>query len=121
MSASSSVFTPFYSFILDISNSDEAVITFTAPHSFIVGQIVSFRVSRASGMFEMNNQDALVTAITSDTITVPINSTNYTPYIYAGQYIRNPAVCVPSASGILPNSIPTMTTLQDAFDNVPTT
>jgi hypothetical protein len=120
MSASSSVFTPFLSFIEDISQAINAVVTFTAPHSFIVGQLVSFRVSPASGMFEMNNQDALVIDTTSTTITVPINTTNYTAYVMTGPYIRNPAICVPAGSGILPNSVPVATTLQDAFDNVPT-
>lgn len=119
MSASSSVFTPFFSFIEDISQAINAVITFTEPHSFTIGEIVSFRVSRASGMFEMNNQDALVIGLTSTTITVPINSTNYNAYVNAGLYIQNPAVCVPSSSGVIPNNIPPATNLQDAFDNVP--
>jgi Ubiquitin-activating enzyme E1 FCCH domain len=118
--SSLSTYVPFYSVITAVTKAPQAVVTFSANHSFTVGEIVSFRVSKASGMVELNNQEALVVALTPTTITVPINSTNYTTYVNRGLYIQNPAVCVPSSSGVVPGAIPAQTNLEDAFDNVPT-
>ncbi|HEY5236101.1 MAG TPA: hypothetical protein VIJ14_07985 [Rhabdochlamydiaceae bacterium] len=78
-----SVFYPAYSLISSISQAQNAVVTFPSPHDFTVGEIVSFRVSPPFGMFEMNNQETVVQAITPTTITTTINSMNYTPFVQA--------------------------------------
>jgi hypothetical protein len=116
-----STFVPQYSFILSISQGQQTVVTFTANCDFIAGEIVSFRVSSASGMRELNNQQTTVTSATSNTITVPINSLNYTPFVFIEPTSQaQPAMVVPAGSGILQGTYPAQTNLQDAFDNVPT-
>lgn len=127
MTIQTSSFVPQYSIIQAITLGIQTVVTFTASCDFIVGQIVSFRVTPKSGTQELNNQQQLVIAVTTvtnpnDTITVNVDSRNYTPFVYlsgAGKY--TPATVVPSASGIPPGTVPIGTTLQDCYDNTPPT
>ena len=115
-----STFVPQFSFIASIAQGQQTVVTFTANCDFIAGEIVSFRVSPASGMKELNNQQTTVSKATSNTITVPINSTNYTPFVFINPTIEpRPAMVVPVGSGIVKGAMPPQTQLQDAFDNVP--
>jgi len=114
-----SEFYPQWALINSITQGQNTVVGFTAPHTFTVGEIVSFRVSKPYGMTELNNQDGLVIAITTTTITVPIDSTNYTPFSSPLTMVAKPAMAVPSASGVIPDSRPSMTNLLDSFDNIP--
>ena len=116
-----STFVPQFSVIQDIALGQTTTVTFTAPCDFTVGQYVSFRISPPSGTVQLNNQKAVVTAVTSNTITVPIESTNYNPFVFHSENsLAFPALAVPAGSGIIPGAIPPQTNLQDAFDNVPT-
>lgn len=118
--SSSSAFQPSLSVIQSISQGATTTVTFTAPCNFVVGEVVSFRVSQPSGMQELNNKQTTVTAVTSNTITVNIDSTNFTPFIFVDEnHLQYAALVLPSASGIIPNYPLATVTLQDAFDNVP--
>jgi hypothetical protein len=115
-----SSFVPQFGFISAIQLGIQTVVTFTQSIDFTVGEIVSFRVSPLSGTFELNNQQAQVLAVTSNTITVPIDSRNFTPYISLPTYgTAFPAMVVPAGSGILPNATPAQTSLFAVFDNIP--
>ena len=115
-----STYTPSVSFISSITRGPLTVVQFTQNCDFTVGEIVSFRVSKASGTFELNNQQALVLAVSGNQITVDLPSQNYTPFINLGENgTQYPAMVIPSSSGIVPNSFPIQTSLEDAFDNVP--
>ncbi len=115
-----SVFTPFYSLISDISRAQHAVVTFTADHSFIPGEYISLRTSSPYGMVEANNKRALVLSTTSDTATIDLDTSNFTPFQYpAVGTVIYLAMAVPSASGIPPNQYPPYVTLEDCFDNQP--
>jgi len=116
-----STFVPYYSLISNITLGTVTVVTFTEVNSFSVGEVVSFRVSSQYGTVELNNQQATVIGQTDYTITVPINSTWYTPFIANPSNAQALAMVVPSASGIIPGAIPVQTNLLDAFDNVPET
>ena len=116
-----STFVPQYSFIQSISQGQNTTVTFTAPCDFELGEIISFRVSQPYGMQELNNQTATVTAVTSNTITVPINSLNYTPFTFVNDLeVAQPALVVPAGSGIAPGAQLAGTILTAAFDNLPT-
>ncbi len=112
-------FTPSFSLISSISLGVQTVPTFTAPHDFSIGEVISFRVSKQYGTVELNNQQAIVQAITTSTITLNIDSRNYTAFISAPSDPETLAMVVPSSSGIVPRSTPTQTSLVDAFDCVP--
>lgn len=116
---STGVFYPSYAIIQDISLGVQTVVTFTAPHSFTVGEIISFRVSSQYGTVELNYQSALVQAITIDTITVNIDSREFTPFVSSPTNAQTLPMVVPSASGVVPNAIPAQTSLVDAFDHIP--
>lgn len=101
-----------------ITNAQNAVVTFTENHDYIIGEIISFRVTPDFGMFELDMKRGQVLAITDDTVTVDIDTTTWTPFTTAllNTERTTPPVCVPSSSGVLSGPIP-MTSINDAFDN----
>lgn len=111
---------PRYKFITGITNSQYAVITFSQDHDFVDWEIVSFRVSPPYGMVEINNLQSTVLSHTSNTITVGIDTTFWTPFIYPVSGRTSPPVCVPSGSGINPILYTPTVILEDAFDNIRT-
>lgn len=70
-------------------------------------------------MFEINNLRAKVLALDANTITVNIDTTNFSEFVIPVDYVTVPPVCVPVGSGI-DYSTPFLvhTILDDAFDNV---
>ena len=111
---------PRYAQISAITKATNAVVTFTVDHNFTNGEIVSFRVTKDFGMYEINNQRGLVLAHNDTTITVDIDTSTWTTFTTAmlNGPGTTPPVCVPSSSGIVPNqeAIP-QTNLEDSFDN----
>lgn len=112
-------FYPQYSLISGITLGVQTVTTFTAPHDFTVGEIISFRVSKQYGTVELNNQQANVQSITSSTITVNIDSRNFTPFVSNPSEPQTLAMVLPSSSGVIAGAIPAQSSLFDAFDNIP--
>lgn len=106
--------------ISDITRAQYAEVTTEEDHDFVDNEIVSFRVSRAYGMVEMNNLQSKVRSHTDDTITVDIDSSNFTAFSIPGDLAGTTPPCVvPSSSGVdLSAYSPTMI-LEDAFDNRP--
>lgn len=113
------VFYPKKAYINAITNAQEAVVTFTENHDYLVGEIVSFRVSKSFGMVEIQNRKAKILSKTSDTITVDIDSTTWTPFNYSliNTSGTSPPLCVPVASGSVDNGGVEEVIFADAFDN----
>jgi len=114
-------FYPSKSFIQDITNDFNAVITFTADHEFTPGELVSFRVEKPFGMHEINKIQTKVISITDDTITTHLDTTTWTPFTLANLNTAgtSPPCCVPSASSFIPFEEVSRVTLIDTFDNKP--
>ncbi len=107
--------------IENITKGQTTVVEFTQDHLFVLGEIVSFRVTKPYGMTNINNMQGLVIDTTSDTITVNIDSLGFLDFVIPGDtHKTTPPQCVPSASGIAPNVVIPTVTLQDAFDNIRT-
>lgn len=118
-------------YIANITRAAQAVVYFTMPNDFTPGEIVSFRVSSAFGMKEINNKPARVLSVTNSatvsSITIDLDTSGFTAFAFpddADFATVSPAVCVPSSSGVVPYSgsatipqQPPGTNLQDAFDN----
>lgn len=106
--------------VSNITNALNAVVTTTEDHDFVDNEIVSLRVSKAYGMVEINQKTGKVLSHTDDTITLDIDSNNYTAFAIPGDLTgTTPPCCVPSSSGVdLSQYSPTMI-LEDAFDNRP--
>lgn len=115
-----STFVPQFSLIASISQGQQTTVTFTDDCDFSDGEIVSFRVSKEYGMRELNNVQTRVIEHTSDSITVDIDSNNFTPFVFVSENEAVfPAMVVPAGSGIIPNQRTATINLEDAFDNVP--
>lgn len=113
-------FYPQKAFISNISNEQYGVITFTEDHDFLVNEIIGLRVSKPYGMVEINNKQVKIIDTTADTVTIDLDTTNYSPFTIPGDtYGTTPPCAVPSSSGVdLQSAIP-RTILEDAFDNRP--
>lgn len=115
-----SQFFPRVRLISDISNAQYAVLTFTEDHDFLVDEIISIRVTKPYGMVQINNRQGKVLAITSDTATVDIDSSNFEAFVTPVSLLRTTPPCaVPSSSGVDSTSAMPRTILEDAFDNRP--
>lgn len=112
------IFVPNLVYVTNITNASPAVVTFATDHYFTIGEWISFRIPPANGMIQLNNQQGLITAITSNTATIAVDSLQFYPFIYA-QDQQIPCVAVPAGSGIPPGTA--TVTLEDAFDNQPIT
>jgi hypothetical protein len=111
-------FIPNLQYIANITQANPGVVTFEADHNFTLAEWISFRVPPANGMIQLNNQKANVIALTSTTVTIALDTTNFYPFIYV-QDPRVPCIAVPAGSGIIQGT--TTVTLEDAFDNQPIT
>ena len=109
-------FIPNLMYISAITQASQGVVTFTTNHNFKVGEWISFRVPPPNGMTQLNNKKALVADITSDTVTIALDTRQFFPFIYVANGAI-PAVAVPAGSGIPPGTA--TVTLEDAFDNQP--
>jgi len=104
----------------DITNAQYAVVTCTEDHDFVDHEIISLRVSKDYGMSEINNQHAKVISHTSDSVTINIDSTNYTAFSIPGDLTGTTPPCiVPSSSGVDLTEYSPIMILEDAFDNRP--
>lgn len=113
-------FVPRYKFITDITNAQNAVITCDENHNFSDGEIVSFRVEKPYGMYEINNRQARVLSHTDNTITIELDTLHFNTFIYPVSGKNTPPVVVPAGSGIIPNQYVATVSLQDCFDNTRT-
>ena len=111
-------FIPNLQYITGITNANPSVVTFAGNHNFTVAEWISFRIPPANGMIQLNNQKAAIISITPTTVTIAVDTLNFYPFIYA-QDPQIPCVAVPAGSGIIKGT--TTVTLEDAFDNEPTT
>ncbi len=109
-------FIPNLQYILNITQSFPAIVTFTTNHRFTLWEWISFRVPPPNGMIQLNNQKALIIATTPDTVTIDVDSKQFYSFIYVVDD-QIPCVAVPAGSGI--DQRTATVTLEDAFDNQP--
>ena len=112
-------FYPTVSQISAITNDVKALVTTTEDHDFTVGEIVSFRVSKDFGMYEINRRQAKVLSKTDDTITIDIDTSTWNTFTLANLDTpgTSPPLCVPSSSGVIPYEEDPTVNIEDAFDN----
>lgn len=110
---------PQKAFINAVTNAQQAVVTFTADHDFTLGEVVSFRVTKDFGMFQLNKKSAIVQATSNDTITVDIDTTDWDAFDYSALNTAGttPPVAVPCCSSKIPDTKPVKINQEAAFDN----
>jgi len=109
-------FIPNLQYISNITQAQQAVVTFTANTNFTLGEWISFRIPPSNGMIQLNNQKALIIAITPNTATINVDTLQFYPFISYSDP-QTPCIAVPAGSGIPPGT--GYVTLLDAFDNEP--
>lgn len=109
-------FIPNLQYVINITQAAQAVVTFLTDSNFKIGEWISFRVPQAYGMIQLNNQKALIVALTSDTATIDVDTLLFYPFTYVTNQ-QVPCVAVPAGSGIFPGTATVI--LDDAFDNEP--
>lgn len=109
-------FIPNLQYIAGITQSMQAVVTFTEDHNFFLWEWISFRVPASNGMIQLNNQKGKIVSLTPDTVIIDVNTLQFFPFI-ANSDPQIPCIAVGAGSGIVPYFA--TTTLEDAFDNRP--
>ena len=109
-------FIPNLQYISDITQAQQAVVTFEGNHNFTLWEWISFRVPPSNGMVQLNNQKGRIISLTPTTVTIDINSLGFFPFI-SNSNPQIPCVAVPAGSGVEPYFA--ATTLEDSFDNEP--
>lgn len=128
-----SQFYPRRANIAMITQATQAVVYFSHANTYTPGEIVGFSIPSLYGMTQLNNVQARVLSVTNSStvssITLDWDTSGYTAFTYptSAQALAgaaSPAVCVPSASGVVPSNgsatipqSPPGTNLLDAFDN----
>lgn len=82
-----------------ITQANPMVVTTVNDHGFPAGMMVTFLIPTQFGMVELNNQNLQVIAVTSNTLTVNVDSTNYTLFAYP-----SPLPSAFTAPTVIPNS-----------------
>ena len=65
-----------------ITQANPMVVTTTNPHGYVAGMNVTFLIPSGFGMTQLNNVIAQVLSVTSNTLTINLNSTTFTPFAY---------------------------------------
>lgn len=76
------LYIPNFKYITSITRATNAVVTTSTPHSYVVGEVVRFAVPTLFGMTQMDGLAGTVTAVTSTTITLDINSSSFTAFAF---------------------------------------
>ena len=114
------VYYPVARTISGITNAQNAAITFTEEHGYLVGQVLGFRVGTEWGMFQINERHGQVTSITSTTeVVVDVDSTNWDSFVTPGSPTKADPMSVPAWSGFIEESGIVGSNINCAFDKRP--
>lgn len=106
--------------ILSITQANPMVVTTVNDHGYVIGMDVTFLIPPSFGMVQLNNQNAQVISVTNNTLTVNLDSTNYTVFAYPsplpGAY--TPPSVIPNSSGKYLPPLPLPYGNQDSFEGV---
>lgn len=77
---------PQFYFITGITQATQGVVTVSQAHNYVVGECVEFSIPASCGMVQLNNfyqpqnKPPIITAVTTYTFTINVNTTNYTAF-----------------------------------------
>ncbi len=76
------IYTPYICDISDIESVDQqTVITTAIDHAFVIGSLVAFSIPQEWGMNQLNGLKGYVITLTSDTITINIDSSQFDAFV----------------------------------------
>lgn len=87
--------------ILTITNANHMVVTTVANHGYVAGLNVVFLIPTQFGMQELNMLNGDILSVTSNTLTIAIDSTHFSLFSYplSLPYAYTPPSVIPNASG----------------------
>lgn len=86
------IYSPYVCQISDITRGVNTVITTSVNHGFVVGNQVNFLIPQQWGIGELSNVKGIVLATTANTVTVNINSANFSPFVTPASYYEYPQI-----------------------------
>ena len=86
-----------------VTNANPMVVTTVDNHGYVPGLNVAFLIPTQFGMQELNSLNGDILSVTSNTLTIAINSTNFSLFSYPVSlpYAYTPPSVIPNASGAL--------------------
>lgn len=76
------IYYPRRRFLANVTKASSAVVTTTVAHGYTVGQLVRFHVSTPYDMLELDGLQGTITAVSSLTFTVDIDSSAFTTFAF---------------------------------------
>jgi hypothetical protein len=106
--------------IASITQANPCVLTTNYHHNYPAGSRVRFQIPSMFGMVQLNDKEVKILSVTSNTLTVNLDSTNYTPFAYPSPLPQayTPPVVIPDASGAYLPPLPLPFGNQDSFEGV---
>lgn len=104
--------------ISSITQAFPMVITTINDHDYVAGMQVRFLIPSQFGMVQLNNLIGQVTQLTLNTLTINIDSTNFTPFAYPSPLPNayTPPSVIPNSSGPYLPPFPLPYGNQDSFE-----
>jgi hypothetical protein len=106
--------------IESITNDFPMVVTTTEDHGYVAGMMVTFLIPTQFGMVQLNGLNVQVISLTSDTLTINLDSTGFTAFSYPSPLPNafTPPSVIPNSSGSYLPPQPLPYGNQDSFEGV---
>lgn len=106
--------------IADITNSYPMVVTTVNDHGYSAGVMVTFLIPINFGMIQLNGLNVQVVAVTINTLTIDVDSTNFSVFSIPSPLpsAYTPATMIPNSSGPYLPPTPLPYGNQDSFEGV---
>lgn len=106
--------------ISSITNADPMVVTTSDNHNYVLGMMVTFLIPAQFGMVQLNNIIGQVINVTPNTLTINLNSTNFSVFSYPSPLpsAYTPPSVIPNNSGPYLPPLPLPFGNQTSFEGV---
>lgn len=104
--------------IASITNSNPMVVTTVNDHGYVNGMNVTFLIPTQFGMTQLNGVNAQVLSASTNSLTINLDSTHFTPFAYPSPLpsaYTNPSV-IPNSSGLYLPPLPLPYGNQNSFE-----
>lgn len=101
-----------------ITQAFPAVLTTINDHGYVAGMMVTFLIPTQFGMIELNNQNIQVLELTNNTLTLNVDTRNYTAFAYPSPLPNayTPPSVIPNSSGPYLPPLPLPLPDQNSFE-----
>lgn len=106
--------------IASVTQSNPMILTTTKDHGYVAGMMVTFFIPNQFGMVELNSKNVQVIEITNDTLTINLDSTNFSVFSYPSPLpsAYTPPSVIHNSSGPYFPPIPLPYGNQNSFEGV---